>query len=486
MRSRTRVVAALLAALVLASTCVAGCASAQDEAQSLSSRSEDVYTRIDAYVRSAVKAAHIPALCLSIVNADRVLYSRAYGTARAQTSTPFLLGSVSKSFTALCIMQLVEEGKVDLDAPVSTWLPDVPDSEKVTVRQLLKHTGGLGQYQTIRDTRVVEPQGCHSYANVNYTLLGKIIEAVTGQSYETYIQEHVFTPLELRHAAATRKVSEENGLIQGYTDVWGFNMARDPLYPSTDADWITVPAGYLTASVEDLGRYLQMYLRHGEGIVGQGSLDDMLYGDTVYVEDEDVPYWYGYGWAMVRDPMPQPVYRHAGLVETGTSCVFLIPQSDLGVAITANVNDYMVGNDMLDTLGWGVVQMLLGEDPAPVDASEFTSRHLEIDIVLAAILVVGIVACCRVSRTIRRLREARTVRIAVPWALFHGLLPAFLLLAPRLLFGAPLWATRDFAPDIFITLIASAALLIASGVVELVALRRDRQRDREEAGMAQA
>ena len=154
------------------------------------------YREIDDYLRSAVDDAHIPALSVTIVNKDAVLFSGNYGDCE-NSETPFYLGSISKSFTAACIMQLVEQGKVDLNAPVSTYLPGATDGDRISVRQLLNHTSGLGQYQTLENYKIVNEQGVHHYANVNYSLLGEIIEAVSGESYSDYITKNLFEPLQL-------------------------------------------------------------------------------------------------------------------------------------------------------------------------------------------------------------------------------------------------------------------------------------------------
>jgi CubicO group peptidase (beta-lactamase class C family) len=118
-----------------------------------------------------------------------------------------------------------------------------------------------------------------------------------------------------------------------------------------------------------------MYLNGGEGIISNQSIDKMFYRDTVYVED-DVPFWYGYGWATVKESLSEPVLRHSGLVETGTSCVFILPESGIGVAITTNVNDYFVTNEMMDSLGWGVILMLLGESPNEITDNTRPSQKL--------------------------------------------------------------------------------------------------------------
>ena len=137
----------------------------------------DLYNDIDTYLQSCVENAHIPSMSVTIVDTDKVLFSQSYGNCES-CDTPFLLGSVSKSFTAVCIMQLVQQGKIDLNASISTYLPNATDGDKITVSQLLNQTGGLGEHQTLRNYKIINEQGVHHYTNVNYSLLGEIIEAL--------------------------------------------------------------------------------------------------------------------------------------------------------------------------------------------------------------------------------------------------------------------------------------------------------------------
>ena len=423
---------------------------------------------VDEYLQTCVENAHIPALSITIVNKDNVLFSSCYGECD-DCDTPFVLGSVSKSFTAVCVMQLIEQGKINLDEKISAYLPNAADGDKITVSQLLNHTGGLGEHQTLENFHIINEQGEHHYANVNYSLLGKIIEKVSGLSYEEYVTKNIFEPLDLSHTAATQKESINNGLIDGYTDFWGFQLKRSHKYPTSENAWITVPAGYLSSSTNDLGRYLQMYLNDGEGIISKQSIDKMFYGDTVYVED-DVPFWYGYGWATVKEPLSEPVLRHSGLVETGTSCVFILPESGLGVAITTNVNDYFVTNEMMDSLGWGVIQMLLGESPNEIADNEYLLSHLRIDLIMLAVFAVAVLPLCFLPRYRKSLKKNKKVRKVITLVIYHLILPIFILLVVPVFFQTPLWVAEAFVPDVFITVVLSSTMLFVTGVIKSIML----------------
>lgn len=424
----------------------------------------DIYARIDGYLAQSVNRAHIPAMSVTIVDNEKVLLSQTYGKC-GSCDVPFLLGSVSKSFTAVCIMQLVEQGKINLDGAVSEYLPNARYGDKITVKQLLTHTGGLGGHQNFNNYKIINKQGRHVYANVNYTLLGKIIEQVSGLPYEKYIEQNVFLPLNMTRSAASRTESEKNGLIIGYRSFFGVNVAAKPRYPEGDSDWISVPAGYLSASTNDLGKYLQMYLNGGGGIISQQSVNAMLYENNIPVE-ADIPYGYGFGWTRIDEPLKEPVFRHSGLVETGMSCIYILPESGISVAIAVNVNDYFVTKDMTDRIDWSVALMLMGGEPNVIGAFEYTAKHFGYDTAYIAVLVIACLPLCLLGIFIKRLSKGKVALKIIFIVLLHFALPSLLLALPQFFFATPLWVARAFVPDLFITIVLSSALLYAGGIAK--------------------
>lgn len=180
----------------------------------------DFATPLDAYVRQ------IPEFSGSVLVAKdgKVLFEKAYGLASRRfgvankTTTRFNIGSITKGFTKVAIGQLAQAGKIKLDVPVVAYLPDYPNKEvagKITIQQLVDHTSGLGDVFTPRfremnssrfvspkqfvdffasDALKFEPGKGQSYSNYGYTVLGAIVEAVSGENYYDYIQKHIFDP----------------------------------------------------------------------------------------------------------------------------------------------------------------------------------------------------------------------------------------------------------------------------------------------------
>ena len=226
----------LLAASVLAGAFLASRPGASDvvAATGVPSAAPD-FAAINRFVETEMDAQRIPGLALGIVEDDRIVLMRGFGKADASgravsPQTPFIIGSLSKSVTALAIMQLVEARKVELDAPVQRYIPwfrvaDESASAQITVRHLLNQTSGLStktgrSFQGSGDTsdraleravrklstvELTKPVGAtHQYSTINYSVLGLIVATVSGQPYESYIQEHVFAPLKMRTRSPPR------------------------------------------------------------------------------------------------------------------------------------------------------------------------------------------------------------------------------------------------------------------------------------------
>src|SRR5829696_6012987 len=263
-------VACAIASVVLGST-----SAAADDGPDLAA--------VDRFVRSEIDAQRIPGLALRIVHVQG--FGQADRAGRQVTpETPFLIGSVTKSFTALAIMQLSETGQVQLDAPVQRYLPwwrvaDPDASTQITVRHLLNQVSGLSKatgnaYATsgdthdsaledrvraLRDVELTEPVGTTwQYSNANYWTLGMIVQAVSGQSYETYIQQHIFDPLQMRNSYTSRTEAVQHGLPTGHRYWYGFPVASELPF-----DRGGLGSGGLSSSARDMTHYLGLYLNDG-------------------------------------------------------------------------------------------------------------------------------------------------------------------------------------------------------------------------------
>jgi CubicO group peptidase (beta-lactamase class C family) len=423
--------------------------------------SNNTYTEIDAYLQRSVERAKLPGMSVIIVDKSKVLFSATYGNC-SSLNTPFIIGSTSKSFTAVSIMQLVEQGKINIDNKLSDYLPEVTVGDKITVRQLLNQTSGLGEYQRLYDVKITSSYGTHQYANVNYSLLGKMIERVSGMSYEQYVTEHIFNPLAMKHSAASLTKSKENGLIKGYRNFFGIPVSGEPDYP-VENSWGQVSTGYISSSASDMGKYLQMYLNGGGQVLTQESIDTVFYSNVL--ADPSESYYYGMGWSLSKK-YKEPILAHSGLVENYMSDMFILPERGIGVMLLSNTNDYLVADSMFDSISDSIALLLMGASPIEISTTKYLQSHLLLDALYLAILLIALLPLLLLKRYKRSLTKLKAGRVVITTGLLHVLFPTALLVLPGILI-TPLWVIRLYVPDLFYTLVAGAVLLYLGGVIKV-------------------
>ena len=422
---------------------------------------QETYQQIDKYLKSELNKAHIPGMAITVVNNEEVLFSNTYGNCNS-LDTPFIIGSMSKSFTAAAIMQLVEQGEINLDDHVSKYLPEVSVGERITVRQLLNQTSGLATYQTRNNLKITDAYGTHMYANVNYNLLGEIIAAVSGISYEEYIKENIYVPLGMKNSYTSLEEGRDNDLITGYRNYFGFSIPQEVTFPDGQG-WTSVSGGYLISSASDMGKYLQMYLNNGDGIISAGSINTVFY-DNVY--DAPSSSYYGMGWNL-NNNNKEPVLGHSGLVENYMSYMFILPQSDIGVVMLVNTNDYFVSNNMMSTIGESIISIFMGEEPIELSGMNYVISHLLIDIAYLVVFLVSILPLVFIKRWFSKAKRKKKSNVMLTGSILHLVFPTLLLLLPAFI-GVPFFVVRGFVPDLFITLIVSALLSYAVGIVKII------------------
>ena len=247
------------------------------------------YARLDEYVAAQLERARIPGAALVVVEGDRVAHLAAFGRSGPSgepvtPQTPFCVGSLSKSFTAVAVLQLMDRGLLDLDASVQRYLPWFEVAEggaaaRVTLRHLLTHTSGLSTRSGRRSGAeeqplahavrglarfelVASPGERFEYSNANYQVLGAVIEAITGTGYADYVEHRSFDPLGLRHAHTRGASAVADHLATGHRYWFGLPVAEERV-PNPIA---ALPSGGLMLGAEDLGRYLLAWV--GGGAIG--------------------------------------------------------------------------------------------------------------------------------------------------------------------------------------------------------------------------
>ena len=314
-----------------------------------------------------------------------MLLSRGYGFADRETGTPMTdetlvpIASTNKGMTALAIMQLVEQGLVELDAPVVRYLPDfrMDDARAgdITVRQLLTHTAGipggsnndLAQDEQALERKVASlasvalhraPGSGYEYSNDGYSVAGLVIQTVSGMAYEDYVAMHVLAPLQMTHSTFDPALAAEWGLTTGYTKWHGVvSSGRVPLSRGNN------PAGGLVTTARDIGNYLTALLNggtyQGTSVISDDSLDQMWTAEPASGAES-----YGFGWTEVNVAGARMV-THAGDIAGvdgfgGSASQFVLaPEYRVAVAVLANMSSLEKAEIAQDTLA-----ILLGGEPA--------------------------------------------------------------------------------------------------------------------------
>ena len=288
-----------------------------------------------------------------------VVFSSAAGFADRAGAVPvtmetrFRLGSANKMFTAVGVLQLVERGLVSLDAPVGTYLPDYPNADfarTVTVRQLLSHTGGAGdiftpEYQARRlEVRTLadyvalfgnrapdtSEEGRNAYANYGYVLLGRIIEAVSGQDYYDYVREHIFGPAGMTDTGSlpeeTPVPNRSRGYMRGADGRLADNADTLPYRGSAAG------GGYSTAA--DMVRFAEA-LRSGR------LLSEAMLAQATSPQRPDG--WYGFGFFLAGEG-PTRNWGHGGGAPGMNSAIRVFPELDAVVVALANLDPRAADN----------------------------------------------------------------------------------------------------------------------------------------------
>ncbi len=452
---------------------------------------DELAARMDAYLAANFPRAGAPGLAVAVVDAGGVRYLRTFGDC-PDADAPFIVGSLSKSFTAVAVMQLVEQGAVDLDAPASRYAPgyDVPD--EVTVRSLLNQTSGFGAYDSLAeaaDGELGETFGAFSYANANYDLLGRVVEGASGEDYARYLDEHVLELLGMASTTADPARAEALGMVPGHRDWFGLPVADGFRHAQGDGAWGGPASGYVASSVRDMASYLRMYLNGGMG--GDGAR--VLSADSVRrmfldrVPDPEGDTYYGMGWTSFSWDDGELVLSHDGQVENYTASMCLLPERGIGIVALSDANDNAGGNIRFFDLVGGAVSVAIGGTGQPMDDAWTWAWRQRVDVLYASALLLAVSPLLLTGRWRRRLSaacrggvapivRARSLRmLLVRGVLLHVALPACILALP-FVWGVPWRDLLTFSPDVSTVLLASAGLLVVAGAVRLAAavtLRND-------------
>ena len=353
------------------------------------------FAKLEDFIFEKISKTHLPGLSLAVVKYGEVVYSRGfcfrdleYGL-RATPETLYGIGSVTKSFTALSIMQLAEKGKLDLNEPVSKYVPlELKfEEESVKIWHLMCHSSGIPAlayaealiryvtgaggkwipvarpedlYTFMREANqwsLTKPGERWFYLNEGYVILGHIIEQVSGIKYIEYVRKNVLEPLKMNRSFFRKQdVEADSNVATPYI------VTRDGECKKSVHPYGIYADGGLISNVLDLAKYITMYLN-------RGNYNSNFLLSPELIEEMEKPRVkvplqvfggeaYGYGLSIIPEFLGYKLVGHGGSVLVYTAYIGYIPEKNIGVALLANGSGYPMSQIGLYTLA-----LMLGGNP---------------------------------------------------------------------------------------------------------------------------
>ncbi|RLG45006.1 MAG: serine hydrolase [Thermoproteota archaeon] len=359
----------------------------------------DKFEKLEDFVFRKMSETNLPGLSIAAIEDGDLIYARGFGfkdLSNGFSATPetlYCIGSVTKSFTCLAIMQLQEKGALSVEDPIEEYVPLKirPKGEPIKIWHLMSHTSGIpalayaeavirqatkasekwlpiSSYQDMLTFMADADKWVHSkpgerwfYLNEGYILLGYIIEKVSGEEYADYVKRHILEPLGMKRSYFHKEEVEKDPDV-AVPYIVAKNGER---IPSTYPFGAILSDGGLISSVVDMAKYVKMFINYGESdgerIASEYSIKEMM---TPRIRLPHEPFiskgvrYYGYGLGIRPDFFGYNLIGHGGSVLVSTAYMGFIPEKGIGVVILANGSGYP-----LSYIGEYTLALLLGKDP---------------------------------------------------------------------------------------------------------------------------
>ncbi len=308
-----------------------------------------------ALVEAKIRQQRIPGYVAAVYADGQVVWAEGFGDANVETRTPvwpstrFRIGSVSKTLTATALGLLVEDGRLDLDAPIQRYVPDFPAKRyPITTRRLAGHLAGIRHYRgdeflsnrsyaSVRtalevfeaDSLLFEPGTQYSYSTYGWNLISASVEGASGQDFLTFMQQRVFTPLGMRHTGPDR-VDSIIPQRTGYYMLLNDTLINSP-FVDNSVKW--AGGGFLSSAV-DLMRFGAAHFN--AGILGAETLA-LLQTSQRLADGESTNY--GLGWRTWISPEGRRAVGHTGGSTGGSTAFVMLPDERVVVAVIANMSN---------------------------------------------------------------------------------------------------------------------------------------------------
>lgn len=354
---------------------------------------------LEALINREMAAKELPALSIALVDDQRLVWSKGFGVARpsegvpATAQTVYRVGSVSKLFTDIAVMQLVEEGELDLDTPVTEYLPTFqpgnPYDKPITLRQLMSHRSGLvreppvGSYfdptapslaatvLSLNETELVyEPGSRSKYSNAAIATVGHVLEVVKGEPFADYLERAVLRPAGLERSSFQPRDDLMNDLAQAF--MWGYDH-RETAAPGFQLGM--APAGSMYSTVTDLGRFMSLLFAGGTGprgkILSAEALETMWTPQWQSAPAPNAPRPTGFGLGFFISQLDgHRRIGHNGAIYGFATELAMLPDERLGVVVATTMDGAnVVAQRIADEALRFMLASRSGLPPPPTDST---------------------------------------------------------------------------------------------------------------------
>lgn len=323
--------------------------------------SNDEKLKIEKFIEENMNKGKIPGLSVTLVKEDKTVYKKGFGYSDIESQeavdskTLFEIGSNSKAFTALGILNLQKSGQIKLEDEVTKYIPWLKVSHKgkeasITIEQLLYHTSGIpfkaidkipvsdednALEETVKTLIGIEldsePGESFQYTTINYDVLGLVIEKVTGESYEKYIEENILEPMALNNTYMYKDQSISENMAKGYMfEGLRLHVYDAPIYRGNK------PAGYIISNGEDMAKWLKIQM----GSSNDSKFDEKIIGESHEANRRVAPLGdgssYAGGWFVYQKGGGE--ISHGGNNPNYSSFIVFRPEEKVGISVLSNSN----------------------------------------------------------------------------------------------------------------------------------------------------
>lgn len=351
----------------------------------------EIVAEIDSYVKKNMEVNHISGASLAIAQGGDVFYTQGYGDysdgRKITASTSFPIASLSKSITALAVLQLADKGLIDLDAPYISYFPDLLPADdrvnRIKVRHLLNQTSGLNdkvnpdmtksvQFQSLQEIKqsldlvklANDPGESYSYHNPNYLYLALLVEQISGQRFSDYLHDHIFAPLGMKSTfsiSTTQQINQNPAIPQGH-----YLLLGKPIRTTEPLWFIDGPSGVISTA-EDMAKWMRA--QYDPQLLSPNLMEQY------HAAGQHAPY--GMGWLASKDHVWGRTISHSGILWTykAEETVYLDKRLGITMMFDTGLNAFVDYSAFVR----GIAQIM---DGGKAEVSVINSRNMEIAIIL--------------------------------------------------------------------------------------------------------